>query len=68
MNKIVVIAHNKHKSDLCEFLNQKSSWFYGREIIATGRTAEFLENNNCSIQVVHLKKEKMADIKKLQKK
>ena len=46
MNKIVVIAHNKHKSDLCEFLNQKSSWFYGREIIATGRTAEFLEKNN----------------------
>ena len=68
MNKIVVIAHDKHKSDLCDFLNQKSSWFYGREIIATGRTAEFLENNNCNIQVVHLKKGKDGGYKEITKK
>ena len=68
MNKIVVIAHDKHKLDLCKFLNQRSSWFYGREIIATGRTAEFLENTNCVIPVVHLKKGKDGGYKEITKK
>ena len=64
----MLIAHDKHKSDLCEFLNQKSSWFYGREIIATGRTADFLDKNNCSIPVVHLKKGRDGGYKEITKK
>ena len=68
MNKIVVIAHNKHKPDLCEFLNLRSSWFFGREIIATGRTADFLESNKCAIPVVHLQKGKDGGYKEITKK
>ena len=58
MKKIVVIAHDKYKPDMCTFLNDRESWFYGREIIATGRTAEYLENNNCKIPVLHVQKGK----------
>lgn len=58
MKKIVVIAHDKYKPDMCTFLNDRASWFYGREIIATGRTAEYLENNNCKIPVLHVQKGK----------
>ena len=43
MSKIAVIAHDKFKQDLLDFLIEKKSWFYGREIFATGRTADFLE-------------------------
>ena len=56
MEKIVVIAHDKHKTTLCTFFNERASWFHGREIIATGRTAEFLESNNCLVPVSHVKK------------
>ena len=45
MKKIVVIAHDKHKPDMCAFLNDRAPWFYGRNIIATGRTAEYLEKH-----------------------
>lgn len=68
MNKIVVIAHNKHKVDLCEFLNNRSSWFFGKEIIATGRTADFLESNNCTVPVIHLKKGQDGGYKEITKK
>ena len=58
MKKIVVIAHDKHKPDMCAFLNDRAPWFYGRNIIATGRTAEYLEKHNCKIPVIHVQKGK----------
>ena len=58
MKKIVVIAHDKYKSDMCVFLNDRAPWFYGRNIIATGRTAEYLEKHNCKIPVIHVQKGK----------
>ncbi|MBF91149.1 MAG: methylglyoxal synthase [Flavobacteriales bacterium] len=58
MEKIVVIAHDKHKATLCDFLNKREAWFRNRKIIATGRTAEFLESNNCLTPVSYVKKGK----------
>ena len=52
MKKIVVIAHDKYKPDMCTFLNDRAPWFYGRKIIATGRTTEYLRKaqlqNTCN--------------------
>ena len=56
MKKIVVIAHDKFKKDLFIFLDQRRTWFFNREIVATGRTAEFLENENLDIPLSHVKK------------
>ena len=56
MKKIVVIAHDKHKEELFSFLNQRRSWFFNREIVATGRTAEFLEKESLDIPLSHVKK------------
>jgi len=56
MSKIVVIAHDNFKSNLLEFLKDKKSWFYGREIIATGRTAIFLEKGELNLPLIHVKK------------
>ena len=56
MRKIAVIAHDKHKKDLFSFLDQIRSWFFNREIIATGRTAEFLEKESLDIPLIHVNK------------
>ena len=56
MSKIVVIAHDNFKPNLLEFLKVKKSWFYGREIIATGRTAEFLEKGDLNLPLIHVKR------------
>jgi len=51
---IVVMAHNKKKPDLLKFLQEREEWLYGRTLIATGRSAEFLESANFKIPVRHL--------------
>ncbi len=56
MSKIAVIAHDKFKQDLLDFLIEKKSWFYGREIFATGRTADFLEKGDLNLPLTHVKK------------
>lgn len=44
MNNIVVIAHDAKKPELVEFIEQRLDWFKGINLIATGRTAEFIES------------------------
>ena len=56
MSKIVVIAHDNFKPNLLQFLDSKKSWFFGREIVATGRTAEFLETGDLNLPLIHVKK------------
>lgn len=43
MKNIVVIAHDAKKPELVQFLSERLEWFRGVHLIATGRTAEFLE-------------------------
>ena len=52
--KIAVIAHDKKKPDLREFLKEIEDWLWQRDIIATGRTAEFIEDEEFNIKVEHL--------------
>ena len=56
MSKIAVIAHDNFKADLLQFLKEKKSWFFGREIVATGRTAAFLEEGELNLPLTHVRK------------
>lgn len=56
MSKIVAIAHDNFKPNLLKFLKDKKSWFFGREIVATGRTADFLEAGQLNLPLTHVRK------------
>ncbi|MDD2549449.1 MAG: methylglyoxal synthase [Bacteroidales bacterium] len=46
MTNIVVIAHDAKKSELAKFLQERLEWLRGVNLIATGRTAEFIESQD----------------------
>ncbi|MBL0315089.1 MAG: methylglyoxal synthase [Flavobacteriales bacterium] len=52
--KICVIAHDKKKPALVSFLKEREDWLWGRKIIATGMTAEFMEHEDIKVQVEHV--------------
>ena len=52
MKNIVIIAHDAKKPEMVKFLNEHKDWIFGVNLIATGRTAEFVESNE--IRVEHL--------------
>jgi len=52
MKNIVVIAHDVKKPELVQFINEHKDWIFGVNLIATGRTAEYLESQG--IKVEHL--------------
>lgn len=52
--KICVIAHDKMKPALVSFLKEREDWLWGRKIIATGMTAEFMEHEDIKVQVEHV--------------
>lgn len=56
VSKIVAIAHDNFKPNLLKFLKDKKSWFFGREIVATGRTADFLEAGQLNLPLTHVRK------------
>lgn len=54
MRNIVVLAHNRMKPALLTFLKDREDWLWGKTIVATGRTAEFLEKEKFKVPVRHL--------------
>ena len=52
MKELVVIAHDAKKPTLVDFLNDRNEWIEDTNLVATGRTAEYLESNN--IEVKHM--------------
>ncbi len=53
-NNIVVMAHDKKKPTLVEFIREREDWFWGRTLIATGRSAEAIEAAELKTPVKHL--------------
>ena len=43
MKQIVVIAHDKMKPELVNFFKEREGWLWGKELIATGKTADAVE-------------------------
>lgn len=52
MKNIAVIAHDAKKPELVKFLQEHSDWLPGVNLLATGRTAEFIESQG--IRCKHL--------------
>ncbi len=50
MKNIVVIAHDAKKNDLVEFLKERLDWIQGANLLATGRTAEFVEEQGIAVK------------------
>lgn len=48
MKNIVVIAHDAKKPELAKFIQERLEWLRGVNLIATGRTAEFIESQGLS--------------------
>ena len=44
MKNIVVIAHDAKKPELVQFLQERLEWLQGVNLLATGRTAEYIES------------------------
>ncbi len=52
--KIVVLAHDQLKPKLAAFLKEHEQWLWGKQIIATGRSAETLEEADIDLEIRHL--------------
>jgi len=50
MKNIVIIAHDVKKPEMVQFLNDRKDWIYGVNLIATGRTAEYVESQGIKVQ------------------
>lgn len=54
MKNIIVMAHNTKKAILSKFLKEREEFLWNRKLVATGRSAEFLEKENFKIPLTHL--------------
>jgi methylglyoxal synthase len=50
MKNIVVIAHDAKKPELAKFLKEREEWVKGVKFVATGRTAEYIENSGVKVR------------------
>lgn len=53
---IIVVAHDSMKPRLVAFLREKEAWLWGRKLIGTDQTAEFIESDGFSVPVDHVSK------------
>ncbi len=51
--KIAIIAHDSMKPRLVEFLKEREQWLWDRSFVATGLTADFVEQGG-NLKVNHL--------------
>ena len=50
MKNIALIAHDAKKPELVRFLQEHKDWLPGVNLLATGRTAEFIESQEMKCQ------------------
>ncbi len=50
MKNIVIIAHDVKKPEMVQFLNDRRDWITGVNLIATGRTAEYVESQGIKVE------------------
>lgn len=52
MKNIVIIAHDAKKPEMVDFLKNRNEWIQDINLVATGRTAEYVES--AGLQVRHM--------------
>jgi methylglyoxal synthase len=50
MKNIVIIAHDAKKPEMVQFLNERMDWIQDVNLVATGRTAEYVESNDLVVK------------------
>jgi methylglyoxal synthase len=55
MKNIAILAHDKMKPLMAEFIKEREEWLWGRVLVATGRSASFLEEANFKVPIQHMK-------------
>ena len=63
MKNIVIIAHDVKKPEIVQFINEHRDWINESNLIATGRTAEYVESQG--IKVEHLSPGKSGGYKEI---
>lgn len=51
---IVAVAHDSMKPELKRFLLEKKDWLWGRKLVATEQTAQYLEQGGSSLDIRHV--------------
>lgn len=68
MKKICAIAHDKMKPALVSFLKERQDWLWGRKLISTGLTAEFIQHEDLKVDVEHVHPGREGGFKELTEK
>ncbi len=63
MKNIAILAHDKMKPKMVEFLENHKDWIPGVNLLATGRTAEFIEKSG--VKVEHLSQGRYGGYKQI---
>jgi methylglyoxal synthase len=64
--QIGIIAHDKMKPALVGFLKERQQWLWGRSLVATGLTANFIEHE-MELRIDHLQPGRDGGFKELTK-
>lgn len=64
--QICVIAHDSMKPALVSFLKEREQWLWNRKFVATGLTAEFMEQESMQLQVEHVNPGRSGGFKELE--
>jgi methylglyoxal synthase len=64
--RICVIAHDTMKPTLVSFLKEREQWLWNRKFVATGLTAEFMEQESMQLQVEHVNPGRSGGFKELE--
>ena len=65
MKNIVIIAHDAKKQDMVEFLKSRNEWIQDVNLVATGRTAEYVES--AGLEVRHMSQGKYGGYREINK-
>ncbi len=68
MKKICIIAHDSMKPKLVSFLKERQDWLWGRKLIATGLTAEFIQHEALKVEIEHVHAGREGGFKELTEK
>lgn len=64
-NNIVIVAHDSMKPDLVSFLKDRQDWLWGRTLVATGQTAEYIKDTEFTVPVQHVSRGREGGYKEL---